>query len=196
LEWAVGAGWIQSEDDFNYWLDEQLDGVIAHQELPLLRKMFVASQAQDKQMLQTWADYSLALRDTTELRVEETDRAGALLRILRTLAVPNLGLVDSTLGKSQLAGIAWAAAHWSVDIMALLRAYGFSWLEQQIAAGIKLIPLGHLQGQRLLFELSKRIPNAAAASMDVLDDNIGYSCPAISMASCQHETQYTRLYRS
>ncbi|MBX2824085.1 MAG: urease accessory protein UreF [Gammaproteobacteria bacterium] len=196
LEWAVHAGWVSTEEDFQRWLLEQLQGLMVQQELPLLATLHAASVRQAPDELLRWANWAVALRDTSELRTEEVDRAGALLRVLEALGVPGLESVASALEKSQLAGIAWAAARWSLPLNSLLRAYAYSWLEQQIAAGVKLIPLGQSQGQRLLFSLANSIPDSVVSALTVEVDEIGYSSPAISLASCSHETQYTRLYRS
>ena len=61
-------------------------------------------------------------------------------------------------GSSQLGGMALAAQRWEIDAAALCRGYAWSWLENAVMAGVKLVPLGQTAGQQLLLELSQRLP--------------------------------------
>jgi urease accessory protein len=65
-----------------------------------------------------------------------------------------------------------------------------------VAAAVKLVPLGHTAGQRLMLALGDEIPAAAASAAACRDDEIGLSLPGLAIASSLHETQYTRLFRS
>ena len=69
-------------------------------------------------------------------------------------------------------------------------------MENQVIAGVKLVPLGQVAGQRLMFRLADIIPPICAAALDCADDDIGGTLPAVAIASSLHETQYTRLFRS
>ncbi|MCZ6868928.1 MAG: urease accessory protein UreF, partial [Gammaproteobacteria bacterium] len=61
---------------------------------------------------------------------------------------------------------------------------------------IKLVPLGHSAGQRLLRELSAKLEGVVERGMKCSDDELGMSLPGLAIASARHETQYTRLFRS
>ena len=74
--------------------------------------------------------------------------------------------------------------------------YVYSWLENQVAAATKLVPLGQSSAQRLLGELLQQVPMAMATAAAMADDDIGASLPRVALASCWHETQYSRLFRS
>ncbi len=67
---------------------------------------------------------------------------------------------------------------------------------RKIAAAVKLVPLGHTAGQRLLLALGAEIGAAVAAAAALDDDGIGATLPGLAIASALHETQYTRLFRS
>ena len=77
---------------------------------------------------------------------------------------------------------------------ALVVSWG--WLENQVLVGVKLIPLGQVAGQRLLLELSARIPAVCDAALELSDAEIGGTLPTLALASSLHETQYSRLFRS
>jgi urease accessory protein len=74
--------------------------------------------------------------------------------------------------------------------------YLWSWLENQIAAATKLIPLGQSTAQRLLVVLGEEVTQIIEQSQQVSDTEIGSSLPGLAMASSGHETQYSRLFRS
>jgi urease accessory protein len=61
---------------------------------------------------------------------------------------------------------------------------------------VKLLPLGQSAGQRLLESLRLRLPALVDAAARLTDEDIGSATPGAILASCWHETQYTRLFRS
>ena len=81
-------------------------------------------------------------------------------------------------------------------IDAALTAYVWSWLENQVLAAIKLVPLGQVAGQRLLLALGARIPRVVAIAMTLDDADLSTFAPGLCLASARHETQYSRLFRS
>lgn len=196
LEWAVHAGWVSDETQFRQWLLEWMDGPMAQQELPLLIRLYRASQAGELDNFAHWSQLLLATRDTHELHQEEIVRANAYLRVLNGLCSAEDNLPVSSLKLTPLASVAWAAATWQIPLSSLLLAYGHNWLENTVTNGVKLIPLGQTVGQQLIHELSPHLIKAIKHSESVLDDDIGFSMPSVSMASSAHESQYSRLYRS
>jgi urease accessory protein len=89
-----------------------------------------------------------------------------------------------------------AATHWQVEFDSAALGFSWSWLENQIAAATKLVPLGQTQAQLLLGELQPTLSEAIALSKTIDEDDIGAGLPAVAIASCLHETQYSRLFRS
>jgi urease accessory protein len=94
------------------------------------------------------------------------------------------------------AAFALAARGFAVPGDCALTAYVWSWLENQVLAAVKLVPLGQVAGQRLLASLGESIPAVAATAMALDDDAIATFAPGFAIASARHETQYTRLFRS
>jgi urease accessory protein len=75
-------------------------------------------------------------------------------------------------------------------------AYLWAWLENQVMAAVKAVPLGQSAGQRLLATLGARIPSLAAQAIDLPETAWSNFTPGLAIASSRHETQYTRLFRS
>ena len=91
---------------------------------------------------------------------------------------------------------ALAAHHWQIPPRNAAAGYVYAWCENQVVAAIKLVPLGHTAGQRLLAALIKDIPNCVQEGLDRKDAEVGSSEPGLAIASALHETQYARLFRA
>lgn len=196
LEWAVEAGWVSDQASLSLWLAEQLEHTMAQVDLPLLVRLLDAVERGDADRLETWSAYLLACRETRELRADDCDRGRALARLLRDLDVAAAG--PWARRDDVPLATAWAiAAHaWEVPLRSTLLSYAWGWLENQVLAGVKLVPLGQVAGQGLLLALTPLIPDLCDAAIDCDDDQIGATLPDLAIASSLHETQYTRLFRS
>jgi len=97
---------------------------------------------------------------------------------------------------TQPAAYALAAQAFAVPVGDALTAYVWSWLENQVLAAMKLVPLGQVAGQRLLIALGANIPRAVGIAMSRDDADLSTFAPGLHLASARHETQYTRLFRS
>jgi len=196
LEWAIERGWVRDRNSLEAWLDSVLTHSVATLELPVLLRLYAAFEQQNVVQFQRWSQLLLANRETSELRAEERQRGQALLRLL-----PDLGLSVAeewrpAVAASQLGGMALAAQQWGISPQALCLGYAWSWLENAVMAGVKLVPLGQTAGQQLLLSLSQRLPTLIEQAQTLDNEAIGSSTPALAIASSRHETQYTRLFRS
>jgi len=200
LEWAVEAGWVSDEGTFEQWLLEQLQGTVTWQDLPLLKRLYLAVQGNDAEQLQYWSRMSLAMRETAELRDEERQRGRAMRSLIHSLESTDTGGKESDVCRNenvcQLGSFAVYCAKELISLELAMQGYAFSWLENQVTAGVKLVPLGQTAGQQILYRHAALIDQCIENALHVTDDDIGYSSPALAMASSQHETQYCRLYRS
>lgn len=196
LESAVQAKWIESGHEFNLWLDELIQGPLAQQELPLLKNLYYAFLDEDLSGINYWSQMTVACRDTAELRAEERARAAAYLRVVDNLPYeiePNYRI---SMEKTALTTIAWACVQWEIDLTSLLNAFAYNWLDAYMVNGVKLIPLGQSEGQAILHAKLPLLTQVVEESLTLSDDAIGFSVPLISLASCLHESQYSRIYRS
>ena len=77
-----------------------------------------------------------------------------------------------------------------------MTAYLWSLLENQVIAAVKLVPLGQVAGQAMLFELGQAIPRLVEQALIFSDDDLCNFAPGLAILSAKHETQYSRLFRS
>jgi urease accessory protein len=199
LEYAIEEEWLCNSDDVSQWLSFQLSEALVCVDLPLLQRQIQATRSADVDSLIYWNAYTLACRETSELRLTDTAMGAALVKLLNNLSI-TMPVQKSQLGTSQeitfVTAFAVAAAHWQLETRVACHGYIWSWLENQVAAATKLVPLGQTNAQQLLSQLMAEIPAAIDRSETLSDDAIGASLPALAMASAWHETQYTRLFRS
>jgi urease accessory protein len=196
IEYAVECGWIDSDDALQQWLEDQMLTSIAQLDLPVLQRLYDAAQAADETALEKWSQILLASRETSELRREEINRGRALATLLIALDVPCAKQWQPILASCQAAAFATAAAGWNISYRDAAYGYVWGWLENQVLAAVKIIPLGQTRGQQLLHTMAETIPAVVANSLQIADTMIGASNPALAIICSRHETQYTRLYRS
>jgi len=196
LEWAIEAQWITDTPSLKHWLTSILTDSVVTLELPVLLRLLNAFQQSDEAGVVRWTQWLIACRETAELRKEEQQRGAALAKLLPNLGISIPDNLAIHVAKSQLTGFALAAHQWQIDAQKLCYGYCWSWLENIVLAGVKLIPLGQTDGQKIMFELAEKIPSAVEKAITLKDFDIHSSTPALAIASSRHETQYTRLFRS
>lgn len=196
LEWAVDAGWVSDARSLFLWTEEQLNKNIASTDLPILIRLYRAAKLRDLARLKDLSRLLVACRETSEFVKDDCERGKALARLLVGLDIADakdwLEFPDTPFASL----FAIIAVHWRISESDCLLAYLWTWLEGQVLAGVKLIPLGQLQGQRLLVELSALSSAAIAKASLLQDDDIGNTLPIVALSSALHETQYTRLFKS
>ncbi len=199
LEWAVESGVIRDEASAMQWISDLMEWNMGRYELPLLAKMLRACAVQDAQQLAQLNARYLASRETAELRAETLQMAYSLLRLLEELNSDgdNARALSGPLTTPTFPAVwASAAAAWQIEESAALHAYLWSWLENQTMAAIKAVPLGQAAGQRILFALGKQIAATVARARTLPESDYSNLAPGLAIASSQHETQYSRLFRS
>lgn len=193
LEYAIEAGWLKSDADIECWLSAQLRFSLAALDLPILLRLDRALAANDQAAVQYWNALLLASRETHELQLTDTATGLALQKLLPEFGVPVLAMHGPV---SFVTAFAQAARHWQIDAPMAALGLCWSWIENQVNAATKLLPMGQTQAQRMMHSLQALVPAAIATAANVADDRIGASLPALSLASMHHETQYSRLFRS
>ncbi|MGK2913841.1 MAG: urease accessory protein UreF [Porticoccaceae bacterium] len=192
LESAIDRGWLVDGDALADWLGGVLRHSFAQQELPLLRRLLVA----DADAFVRWNRHALALRETAELRAQDVQTGGALLRLLRSLNVPAALAWPTDAEIGHLAAYAFACRHHGIGYELAATGLVWSWLDNQIGAALKLFPLGQTAGQLVLEGLVPRVGEIISQATDIEDGDIGISLAGAALASMLHETQYSRLFRS
>lgn len=199
LESAVEAGVVGDRTMAQNWIGDALDNSIARVEAPIFLRLIESWRAHDYAAVARWNGLFLASRETSELRSETLQLGYSLGKLLVELE----GTDEKT--RAQLVGLeevslptafACAAAQWNIPTQSALVAYLWSWVENQVMAAVKLVPLGQTDGQRILWAIGEKLLMVAERARSIDDDNIGAFTPRLTILSSRHETQYSRLFRS
>ncbi len=194
LESAVENGWITNLDETEAWLRTQIEFSLLKVDLPIIFRVRQALDKNDIDGVNYWNAFLLACRETKELHLTDEATGTALKRLLKQLELGRL--VEELKVPAFLTVFCAAAKHWQISEEACCLGYLWSWLENQVAAATKLVPLGQTDAQILLGRLQASLPEYIESATEISDENIGSSLPALAIACAQHETQYSRLFRS
>lgn len=196
LEYAAEAGWIGDERQAGAWILGLATHGIARLDLPMLLRLHAACSRNDTSGTRRLSQELLASRETAELRAEELHLGQSLARVLVEYGIEGASPWRRDAAATHAAMFALAAVTERVGATDCALAYGWAWAENQVTAAVKLVPLGQTAGQRLLESLRRELPALVDSAFALQDEDIGSATPGAMLASCWHETQYTRLFRS
>ena len=199
LEAACEAEIVCDKESAKQWTNDVLQFNIATMEVPIMARLYRAWQSEDVKSAIYWNHYFLASRETAELRAETEQMGYSLAKLLadgKFCDAERIAMLTELQPKSFPAAFSFAAVSFSVPIDEALTAYLWSWLENQVIAAVKLVPLGQVAGQSLLFELGQDLPRIVEEALSLADEELCNFSPGLAILSGQHETQYRRLFRS
>jgi urease accessory protein len=184
FDWIVtslrhGAGWIDA------WLF-----AVAH----------AAAVNGDKALLRETAELGHAMTPSTETRLQTTSQGEAFLIATRDAwPCPELDLLDD--GDTEIAivfpvAVAMACAGHDVPVRVGVGAYLTEFSANLVSAGMRLIPLGQRDGQRVIATLEPIVAETAEQAVASAAEPAGSCATVIDIASMRHETLHTRLFRS
>lgn len=194
LETAVDEGWVNDEPSAAKWIAGVMVNSLLRVDIPVLVRFYPAWQGDDLKAVNHWNEVLLAMRESAELREEDRQMGQALARLLIDLGCEQADF--NRLSCSFLSQFSLAAVTWQIPLMDTASGYLWTWCENQVAAAVKLVPLGQTAGQRILGHLIEVMNEHLEEGLKLNDDEIGGVLPGLAMASAWHETQYSRLFRS
>ena len=199
IEWAVEAGDVVDAPSLQRWLAVVLTGGGGFCDAVLFVHAHRAAATHDDALLGATAELAVALSPSRERHLETTAQGRAFLDAVRgawpCAALDRLAAAWNGPVAYPVAVGVTAAGH-AVPLAPALHALLHATAANLISAGLRLIPLGQTDGQRVLATLEATLAAAAARAMATALDDIGGAAFRADIASMRHETQYTRLFRS
>lgn len=196
METAITLGWVSDRENAKQWLRHLLVEGTGKLEAPVWLRIYRAWQANDPAQAARWNDFFLASRESSELRSETVQMGYSLRRLLENLGDERVETPPDFEEPTFVALFSYAVAAFGINAEEGLAAYLWTWLENQVMALVKAVPLGQTDGRILLLALGKMIPEITLHAATIEDDELAASAPMATLASMMHETQYTRLFRS
>ena len=199
LEWAVEAGDVTDARALAAWLTVIIGEGSGFCDAVLFAHAHRASAARDEQALRSVAELAAAFAPSKERHLETSAQGNAFLEVTRA-AWPCAALDRLTeIWPGPYAypiAVATAAAGHGIAVEPALAAYLHAVAANLVSAGVRLIPLGQTDGQRVIASLEPLIATTAGRALAARLDEVGAAAFRADLASQRHETQYTRLFRS
>jgi len=199
IEWAVEAGDIRDAATLEGWLAIMIGEGSGFCDAVFFVHAFRAIAAGDDRALRDVAELAAAFAASKERHLETTAQGRAFLDTTRaawpTPALDRLlATWDGAIALPVAIGVA-CAGH-GVPLDPALHAYLHALAANLISTGVRLIPLGQTDGQRVLAALESVVAATAERALVTRLDEVGSAAFRADLASMRHETQYTRLFRS
>lgn len=202
LEYAVEAGLVTGRDGALDWIDGILRHGAGRSDAQLFVLTWRAAETNDLESLAGVAELAAALRGSSELALEARAQGAAFLTAVhrawpsRRLAVWTDTLATRDIAPSLPVSVALAAAAHGVPLVPALGAFTQCFAANLVSAAVRLVPLGQSDGLSVLAALEPAVQTAVSSALSAQLDDVGAAAPMVDWCSMQHETQYTRLFRS
>lgn len=199
IEWAVEAGDVTDADTLARWIATILRDGSGFCDAVLLAHAHRAAAGGNDEALAAVAELAAAWAPSRERDLETTAQGRAFIETTRA-AWPCAALVrlsaawDGPVAYPVAVGVACAGHAIAVEpgLAAFLQAIAAN----LISAGVRLVPLGQTDGQRVLAAIEPEIAACAERALACPLEEAGSATFRAEIASMRHETQYTRLFRS
>ena len=202
LEYSLDAQWCKTADDVEEWIASVMTYGLGGVDLPILKRLHQAwsAHAEDNQQgsdkLSYWNATLLAFRETKELYLEDIQVGDAFKQWHKTQSLDHLDKLD-IIDKPTVASMyALNGVIKGLTEQECLVGFVWAWLENQVTAASKAMPMGQTDGQNIIRHLIPTIDAVIENAMQLTDDEIGSGLVGLSMSSALHEHQYSRLFRS
>ena len=190
LEHAVEAGLVTDRASLSDWIEDCLrhgagrsDAIIAAH----------AWRADDPVARADLAELAMALQPSRE-RLLETEAQGAAFQLVTSAVWPSEAIDAAPLPYPVAVGVA-ARSH-AVPLDEMLQAYLWAFAANLVSAGVRLVPLGQTDGQRVQAGLMRAVLEITREAETSDLDDIGGCALRAEIAAMHHETQHVRLFRS
>jgi len=199
IEWAVEAGDIADAASLQRWLAVMVGEGSGFCDAVFFAHAHRAVVRCDDGALRAAAELAAALAPSKERHLETTAQGRAFLDATRAAwPAPALDRLFSVCGGALAlpVAVAAAAAGHGIALAPALLVYLQALVANLVSAGVRLIPIGQTDGQRVLAALEPVVAATEKRALATALDEVGGAAFRADLASMRHETQRTRLFRS
>jgi urease accessory protein len=198
LEAAVEAGDIHNAQSLQEWLSDLIQHGSLKTDAVLVAQSWQAAAAGNFDALRDLNDLALALSPSRERYLETSAQGNAFVTAIKAAwscdPITQISTWDEPIAYP--IAVATAAVGHAIKQDVLVQSYLVGLLGNLISAAVRLGPLGQTDGQRVTAALLGSLQDCAASAIRNGLDELGSIALRSDIASMQHETQYSRLFRS
>lgn len=192
LEWAVESRRVTDAASLQDWISDLLRHGSARNDAVLLAEAWRRAGTPE---LREVAELALALSPSRERRLESGAQGSAFVLAARAAwPCAALDALDGEIAYPVALGAA-AGGH-GFALAPTLEHYLLAFVANLVSAAVRLGPIGQTDGQRILAGLLADVRATAAFALQSTLEDLGSATLVSDLASMQHETQYSRLFRS
>jgi len=202
IEYAVETGLIADAGGLAEWIEGLLAFGGGRVDADFFRAAWTAVGDGDDEALARVVEWADALRGSAETALESRSQGRAFLDTVRAvwpdpwLDAWAVRLDEAGIHPAHAVAVAAAAARLEAPLAESLAAFLHAFAANLASAGVRLIPLGQTDGQRVIARLEPAVLAATAAACERPWGDLGGAAVVAEWTSMRHETQYTRLFRS
>jgi urease accessory protein len=209
LEAAIDQRVVTDEGSLLRWISDVLEFSMKSFEIPSMQSMAAAWARSDATAVATLNEEFLSTRESAEIRAAAVQMGFSLCTLVCMLPDLPTGTTDTLRAiREPSLPCVWSATTtaWEIEPQDSVLGYLWAWAENQVLVAMKAVPIGQSAGQRVLLAMGSRLADVAAElpsggggtggiGGNPVDDCSNFS-PGLAILSSQHETQYSRLFRS
>ena len=189
LETYVQKGLVNSTETAALFLNNMLSSSVLHNDAAYVRLAYEAMELEDNYAQIILLDEECsAMKSPREIR--EARQKCEFLTAFGEYVTKNISVGNYPVVYGALCYLM------EIPLEEALTAFYFSTATGMVTNAVKLVPLGQLEGQKILFEVKKNIPNWVEKTLNLEEEKIGLSNVGFDLRSMQHERLYSRLYMS
>lgn len=192
LEWAVEEGLVRDRAGLEAWLVDVLEHGGGWSDAVLLARGHDTLMAGDDAAFERLRELADALLPTAELALESLSQGTAFA-----------GIATAAWGAPAVSGpiayplaVAASCASTGIGRDAALLGYLHALAASLVSAGVRLVPLGQTDGQRVTAALAPVVSATARCAAMATTEKLATASLLVDWCSMRHQTQYTRLFRS
>jgi len=199
LEWAFETGDLTDAEGLADWLDALIGHGALRNDLILFAAAWRASGEEDAKALREVAELALALANSAERRLETVTQGNAFAAAIAAswpcASIEALRAAwPGDVPYPVAVGVA-ASGH-GLPLQPSLEALALAFIANLVSAAVRLGIVGQTDGQKVIARLAPALREAAVRAEAMTLDDLGGCVFRSDLASLQHETQYSRLFRS
>ena len=202
IETLAAKGIVTDGAALFHWLSQELKVGGMRLETALMGWCYTTAQQPQTDadtVINQWNQWLSAFRETEEMRSQSWQMGRSLLRLFNDIEPALARQLPSTASHANCNfAIAYGlvAQAWNIPLADASLAFLHSWAANLVSAAVRAVPLGQTEGQRLLRQLITPIQQAQAEIATLTENDLMACSWGVTLASMQHETEYSRLFRS
>ncbi|SER01819.1 urease accessory protein [Faunimonas pinastri] len=199
LEWAIETGTVTDPEALGGWIGELLRRGSARNDAILFAETWRAAAGRNADALREVGELAESLATSRERHLETMAQGTAFLKAVTaawsTPTIETFAGAHSNRAAYPVA-VALATASHAIPLAHSLPAYLHAFVANLVSVAVRLVPLGQTNGLRVVSALTPLVLETARAAEKLTLDDLGSATVRSELFSIQHETQYSRIFRT